>query len=522
LYGAEVGGVLANDSDPEGDSLRSTLISGPAHGTVELDDSGALVYTLDANFSGIDHFTYIATDGDLISNVATATITVREVNDVPLVIDEAVTTPEERAIYGTVSATDADHPGLLFSLESGPSHGTLKLGPAAYYAYTPDVDFNGTDSFSVRATNSEGVFDIGTITVSVTPVNDAPLAFDDDFTIDENASLVVNVAPATSLHFESEPGDSIGQGRTRDFSTANAVFTAGANKSGIHLTVQDLSERSWWYLDFEAPVGTPLVPGHYTGAVRSAHASPGHPGLDVSGEGRGSNTVTGEFTVYEFVWNEAAQRVERFAISFEQHSEGRPPALRGFVRYKSFYGADGLVLRNDTDIEGTPLEAVLSAGPKHGTVTQDANGALVYTPNLGFSGSDSFIYRASDGLLWSKPATVSIRVLDTFPAPEGTDDEFKTPEDKQLTGDVLANDLDHGYGPLTVTAVNGDTKAVGTAIRLRSRAMLSMNADGTFTYDPRTAFPDLAADEVAHDHFDYEFMDTNGGTSIARPHHGHR
>jgi len=68
------------------------------------------------------------------------------------------------------------------------------------------------------------------------------------------------------------------------------------------------------------------------------------------------------------------------------------------------------VLSNDTDAELDPLTAVLDSGPSHGTVTLSPNGGFTYTPTAGYTGPDSFTYRASDGVATSALATVTITV----------------------------------------------------------------------------------------------------------------
>src|SRR5207248_5846022 len=78
-------GVLANDSDVDGDALTAQLVSGPAHGSLALNGDGSFTYTPDAPYSGPDSFTYKANDGQLDSNVATVTLTVQAT--APVVLD---------------------------------------------------------------------------------------------------------------------------------------------------------------------------------------------------------------------------------------------------------------------------------------------------------------------------------------------------------------------------------------------------------------------------------------------------
>ena len=74
------------------------------------------------------------------------------------------------------------------------------------------------------------------------------------------------------------------------------------------------------------------------------------------------------------------------------------------------------VLANDTDAEGNPLTAAKVTDPAHGTVTVSANGSISYVPTTGYTGADSFTYKANDGTVDSNTATVSLTVT----APVGT------------------------------------------------------------------------------------------------------
>src|SRR5437773_851153 len=112
------------------------------------------------NFNGIDSFTYKASDGQALSGVATVTLTVTPVNDAPVAAnDDAYTTPEDTQL--TVSApgvlandSDVDGDALSAVLVSNPSHGTLTLNGDGSLVYMPALNFNGTDSFTYKASDS--------------------------------------------------------------------------------------------------------------------------------------------------------------------------------------------------------------------------------------------------------------------------------------------------------------------------------------------------------------------------------
>ena len=84
-------------------------------------------------------------------------------------------------------------------------------------------------------------------------------------------------------------------------------------------------------------LGTPLAPGTYLNAERAAFASAGHGGLDISFEHRGSNTLTGSFTIHDITYHQQASTwvLDSFDASFSQNSEGRPLALTGRITYST-------------------------------------------------------------------------------------------------------------------------------------------------------------------------------------------
>jgi hypothetical protein len=132
---------------------------------------------------------------------------------------------------------------------------------------------------------------------------------------------------------DSQPGDYIGGGIDQTFTDADGVFTPSRNfDNGVSIYFN--GGPHWWYLDFAAPMDAPLAPGVYEGATRWPFQSPASPGLSVSGEGRGCNTLTGRLEVLEVEYG-AGGEVLRFAATFEQHCEGAAPALLGSILFNS-------------------------------------------------------------------------------------------------------------------------------------------------------------------------------------------
>ncbi len=162
-----------------GTTLTATLGASPANGTVTLNADGSFTYTPAANFNGTDSFTYTASDGTAVSNVATVTITVTGVNDAPVAVNDTASTTEETAVSGNVLGNDTDvDPGttLTATLGASPTNGTVTLNADGSFTYTPNANFNGTDSFTYTASDGTAVSNVATVTITVTGVNDAPVA----------------------------------------------------------------------------------------------------------------------------------------------------------------------------------------------------------------------------------------------------------------------------------------------------------------------------------------------------------
>src|SRR5205807_1163116 len=137
--------------------------------------------------------------------VATVSLTVSEVNDAPIAADDAATTDEDTAVSGNVLANDTDPdntdgiPGnedtLQAVLVSGPSHGTLTLNQATgAFTYTPSANFWGSDSFTYTPLPYTTLYrSVATVSLTVSEVNDAPIAADDAATTDEDTAVSGNV-----------------------------------------------------------------------------------------------------------------------------------------------------------------------------------------------------------------------------------------------------------------------------------------------------------------------------------------
>lgn len=204
--------VTANDSDANGNLAPATVAvtSGPvpvsaplaaiASATVNAD--GTINFVADS--LGSYSFTYTVSDTlGVVSAPATVTVTVSAVNNPPAAVSDAATTAEDTSVDIDVLANDTDPENnidlLSPAVAAQPANGTVTVSPLpnafgrSYLVYTPKPNFNGIDTFTYRVTDTAGTFATGTATVTVTPVNDPPLANPDLESASSGATKVISV-----------------------------------------------------------------------------------------------------------------------------------------------------------------------------------------------------------------------------------------------------------------------------------------------------------------------------------------
>ncbi|MEZ8866745.1 Ig-like domain-containing protein, partial [Vibrio splendidus] len=166
-----VSGTLSA-SDEDGDSLSFTKATDPSNGTVVIDENGDWTYTPNENYNGNDSFTVVVSDGQGGTDTITVNIGVTPINDSPVGEDVSVTTDEDTPVSGSLTATDADNDQLTFSKGTEPLNGSVVVDENGNWTYTPDENYNGSDSFTVVVDDGQGGTDTITVDVGVTPVND--------------------------------------------------------------------------------------------------------------------------------------------------------------------------------------------------------------------------------------------------------------------------------------------------------------------------------------------------------------
>jgi large repetitive protein len=232
-------GVLANDFDPEGDPFSARLVAAPQHGALTLNANGSFTYTPDPAFTGDDSFTYQAVEGQLASPPATVILTVASFNSPPVASNDNFTTNEDVTL--TIGApgvlgndSDPDGNSLSAVLVSGPSHGALTLNADGSFIYTPAANYNGPDAFTYKPNDGQANGNVATVSITVTPVNDAPVAHDDSYAVDEDGNLVVPQASGAILRYNFDEA-STGAAAALDSGAspaANGAFFGAATRGG--------------------------------------------------------------------------------------------------------------------------------------------------------------------------------------------------------------------------------------------------------------------------------------------------
>jgi VCBS repeat-containing protein len=452
------GGLLTNDTDANGDPLTAVLVegSGPTHGTLTLLPTGAFHYIPDANFHGVDQFSYKANDGSQDSNPAVVTINVTSVNDAPVAANDSYTTAEDTPLVvanpGVLSNdSDADGDGLTATVFSQPQHGTLTFNASGGFTYNPAPNYNGPDGFSYYVSDGSTNSGIAAVSINVTPVNDPPVAVNDEYTLVEDTQLVVS-APGVLAN---------------DTDVENSLLTVSEFHQPAHGTVTVNADGSFTY----TPAPDYFGPDSFTYKVSD--------GLAMSTFAAVTLNVTSV--------NDAPVANPDSASVAEDSTNNTINVL----------GNDSKGPANES---GQTL-TVIAASALNGTVTINGDGTLSYTPNADYSGPDTISYTIQDdGTTDGNPdpltasSTVAVIVTEVNDAPVANPDEATVAEDSSdNTINVLGND---SKGPANES---GQTLTVIAASALNGT--VTINGDGTLSYTPNANYngPDTISYTIQDD-----------------------
>jgi VCBS repeat-containing protein len=281
-------GVLANDSDVDGDALAAVVVAQPLHGTVSLNANGSFTYTPGANYSGGDSFTYKATDpSSAASAVTTVTITVRAINDAPVLAPIASQSKDEGTpVTFTAAATDVDGNALTYSLVSAPQGASINSATGAFTWTPSEVEGPGSYTFSVHVQDNgtPALADSKSVTITVNEVNVAPLlgsvgnksvVFGNTLTF--KATATDADLPANTLTFSlvNAPAGATIDGTSGDFSwKPNETQQPGTYTLTVRVSDGGLSDDEAITVTVQSPppptrmtVALDMVPGSSTNTI---------------------------------------------------------------------------------------------------------------------------------------------------------------------------------------------------------------------------------------------------------------
>ncbi|WP_207063023.1 Ig-like domain-containing protein, partial [Motiliproteus sp. SC1-56] len=481
--------VLANDSDIDGPKAPVSSVTPGANGSVSINADGTVTYTPNADFSGDDSFTYTNADGE----TATVSVTVNAVDDATVVADDSAVTDEDTPVKIDVLANDSDIDGPkapVSSVTPG-ANGSVSINADGTVTYTPNADFSGDDSFTY--TNADG--ETATVSVTVTAVNDLPVAHSTQVEVMEGSS-------DTSLGLNA-PTDADGDDLIitviglPDLGTVT-LSDGTAISSGDTLTAAQLEG-----LQYDAPAdynGTDPV-GSFSYSVYD-----------------GTTTVHGdvEITVYDGDLNIADGAVDEDDLvnsenSLSVHQSG------SFSLAFSAAAVASLVVSAANANTSNGIEIVESWDATTNTLTGTANGEPVYTLTVTVSGDSAayeftlkapldhvgtgnddalalaFTLAATDENGLQASGDFAVTVTDDTPVANDDLRYADVSEAAETTGNVLASgaagdqaDASGADGAqLTSVTFKGDKHVFGEATSLTLNGDygdLVINQDGSYTY----------------------------------------
>ena len=373
--------TVARNDAPSGDGTDSWVVTEEAsHGVVTLSRNGSFVYTPEQNYNGTDHFSYSLSDSDMDVSTASVSLNIEPVNDRPEVRGQELTVAEDNNLTIILSGTDIDDGDNLTFSHENPSNGTL-TGSGEDLTYRANQNFNGNDSFTFTAYDSEGESSTATIEITITPVNDTPIAVSQTVIGDKNT--------ATSITLEASDVDT--------------------NTSVSYIIMSDVSHGS---LSGISPDLRYNPSSNYFGSDSFTFKA-------------NDGTVDSETVTVNITINEINPNLTAVAQSVTTDED--------ITKSITLEGSDN---------GGGTVNFVIVSEPEHGELSGTVPN-LSYTPEENYNGSDSFTFYVSDDFTNSATVTVDIAIAAINDGPEITSTPVLiVNEDEQYSYTFEATDVD--------------------------------------------------------------------------------
>jgi VCBS repeat-containing protein len=413
-------GVLSNDSDPDGDTISAQLVTGPSNGTLTLNSDGSFSYTPNADYNGVDSFTYKATDShNNLSAAATVSITVNAVDDPPVAEDDSKTVAEDSGqtpIDVLANDTDVDGGTMQIASVGNPAHGKVVVaGDNLSLSYEPAANYCGQDTFSYTLNGGS----TANVSVKVTCVDDAPVAVNDLATVLEDAA-------ATSVDVLNNDTDIDAGPKTIASATQPPNGTVEIMNNGTDLTYKPNAD----------------------------YCNGGSPTDDFKYKLNGGSEATAAVTVT--CVNDEPKAVDDTATTDEDTPVTVPAAD---------------LLANDSagpaDESGQQLSIEEVSNSQNGQAVLNADGSITFTPAQDFYGPASFDYTVSDANGGTDTASVNLTVtpVDDPPTVTLASGGSCSTSTTGVSGTMNLSlaDVDSSSGALTLNATSSPTALVPVA-----------------------------------------------------------
>ena len=561
LNGSLSGGTA--DSDPDGDSIQVNSNTTPGNGTLTSDvtASGNFTYTPNTGYTGPDSFNYTISDGQGGTATATVSITVVAGNQNPTAVNDNATTQQDTAVNGNVlngslsggtADSDPDGDSIQVNSNTTPGNGTLTSDVTASgnFTYTPNTSYTGTDSFNYTISDGQGGTATATVNIQVltggTQSISSQVATSSDDAEEKDTSG--NVTTTNSdLDFTASQGDTqttgirflpaIPPGAT--IVSAYIQFTADEVKStATSLTIKGQNSGNAptftsanGSISARATTGNSVTWSPVPSWDNVGDAGPAQRTPDLSSiiqeitNGSGWSSGNGLVIIVTGTGKRPAETYDadpaKAAVLHVEYSTGssggnqNPNAVNDNATTQQDTAVNGNVLNGslsggtaDSDPDGDSIQVNSNTTPGNGTLTSDvtASGNFTYTPNTGYTGTDSFNYTISDGQGGTATATVSITVVAGNQNPTAVNDNATTQQDTAVNGNVLNGSLSGGTAD---SDPDGDSIQVNSNTTPGNGTLTSdVTASGNFTYTPNTSY-------TGTDSFNYTISDGQGGTATA-------
>ncbi|MES2777755.1 MAG: Ig-like domain-containing protein [Bacteroidota bacterium] len=517
---------LTNDTDPDG-TIKIVSINGVAltpgtaqtiavtNGTVTISAGGVINFTPALNYTGPVTFPYVISDGTATAT-ANVNITVTP-NNQPVAVNDTYTMPEDGApvtLLPLTSDTDPDGNTLTVTSINGITltpgiaqtitvpNGTVNINAAGVITFTPNANYNGTVTFPYVISDGNGGTATANEVITVTPVNDPPVAVTDNYTMPEDGTPVT----LTPLALDSDI-----DGGTLTISSINGVTRTPGTAQTIPVPNGTVNITAAGVITF-----TPSA--NYYGTVTFPY---------IISDGNGGTATANEVITVTPVNDPPVAVTDNYTMP----EDGTPVTLTPLALDSDIDGGT-LTISSINGVTRTPGTAQTIPVP-NGTVNITAAGVITFTPSANYYGTVTFPYIISDGNGGTATANEVITVTPVNDPPVAVTDTYTMPEDgTPVTLTPLTLDSDPDGNPLSIVSINGTTLTPGTAQTIPvTNGTVNINTAGIITFTPNAnyngtvTFPYVISDGTATataneiinvtsttDITGYVFNDTNGLT----------